>query len=84
MTAALWFVLGLVIWIAWGLLWLTRRKLRILKRVGYNLSSADLIQLGKNGDEEIRKLTKDTKIFIVVGVVYFLVAGIIKHFLEKL
>ncbi|GGC65362.1 hypothetical protein GCM10011396_10430 [Undibacterium terreum] len=52
--------------------------------MGYNLSSADLIQLGKNGDEEIRKLTKDTKIFIVVGVVYFLVAGIIKHFLEKL
>ncbi|MFZ6750754.1 hypothetical protein [Undibacterium sp. Ren11W] len=71
----------LIAWIIWGIFWLLKKKLRIFKRLGYDLTADQLRQKGKEGDKEIQKLLKDTKIFMFIGIIFFLCVAISKKYL---
>lgn len=77
------FVIGVMTWFGWGVFWLLPRKLKIFKRLGSHLTADQLIQKAKEGDIEIQRLVKDTKIFMIVGLTFFMVFGIIKYMVSK-
>ena len=57
-----------LIYIGVGLVWLLPRKIKLMKRLGYQ-SNAELYRLAKNGDREAILLKKQTTIFLVIGII---------------
>lgn len=62
-------VLGLLLWIVSGVLWLLPQKRRLLKKHGYDKTNDFFIALAKKGDADSKKLLQSTKLFIAVGLV---------------
>jgi hypothetical protein len=65
------FVASLLVWLSVGLIWLLPRKLRLMRRLGH-LTPDEIIQRGKDGDVEAKKLHRDTIWFVAVGLIVLL------------
>jgi hypothetical protein len=74
-------IIGVLVWLIWVVFWLFKRKLRIFKRLGYDLTADQLIQKGKEGDKEVQKLVRDTKIVGLVGILIFFGFSILQKYL---
>lgn len=55
------------LWTLVGVIWLFRRKLKIVKRIGRIVTNDELIAMAKSGDKELASLRKDTWIFLTIG-----------------
>jgi hypothetical protein len=71
MTLQSLFFFSFAVWLAIGAAWLFPKKLRLMKRLGH-LTSGEIIQLGKAGDEEVQSLRKWTWWWLGVGWVVLL------------
>ena len=71
-------VVSYILWIIIGIIWLFRRKLRFIGRIGRPVTNDELIAMAKSGDEEIKKLRRDTKVLAAVGLVGAFVIYFIK------
>ena len=67
-----WFLL-IAVWFFTGLIRFLPMKLRILERLGSKTTHKELVRRAKNGDKEIIKFLKISKIYIIIGI--FLVCG---------
>jgi hypothetical protein len=61
-------VLGILVWLGVGVLWLFPRKLELLRRHGMHLTNNDLIRLGPK-DRDAWNLQRDTWAMIAIGLV---------------
>ena len=62
--------LGYAIWLLIGLLWLRRRKRRVLARLDDGTkTNDDIVRLYRN-DPEVRSLVRDGRIYMGVGIVF--------------
>jgi hypothetical protein len=62
-------LIGIPLWIIWGLIWILPLKLKLLRLHGQNKSNAFFIQLAKQGDPIAAKVYLRTKILIFVGLI---------------
>ncbi len=60
--------LAIAIWCLVGFLWLLPRKLRLLKKYGYDKTAWDILA-HKKEDADLRKLLRDTWIWLPIGIV---------------
>lgn len=67
-----------LIFIIIGFSWLFPRKLKILKKLGRSATNDELVKMAKNGNGEISKLIKDTKLFIVFALIFALILFLLK------
>jgi hypothetical protein len=57
-----------VAWVVWGVLWLFRRKLNLLRRYPGDTND-DLIRAAKAGDAEAQYIRRNTWVFVAAGLV---------------
>ena len=65
--------LGYAIWLLIGLLWLRRRKRRVLARLDDGTMTNDDIARLHGDDPEVRVLVRDGRIYMGVGIAFGLV-----------
>lgn len=73
-------LLGIPLWIGWGLLWLFPLKQRLLRLHGHDKTNTFIIDLAKQGDPLAKELYWRTKIFVLVGVVAGILMTLTKYF----
>ena len=61
-------VLGILLWLGLGLLWLVPRKRELLRRHGMHLTNDDLLRLGPK-DRDAWNLQRDAWAMIAIGLV---------------
>ena len=67
-----------VVWMIFGIVFIFRRKLKIINRIGRPVTNDELIALAKAGDKEIGDVFRDTKVFVAIGQV----AGVSVYFIK--
>jgi hypothetical protein len=71
-------IIALAAWIIGGFIWLFPKKLRLIRRVGYGVTNAQLNELAKRGDVEARRLKKLGIGYMALGLLILLVLAIMK------
>jgi hypothetical protein len=62
-------LLGVPLWIGWGLVWLLPLKRKLLSLHGLDKTNTFFIDLAKHGDPLAKTLYWRTKVFVLVGCV---------------
>lgn len=60
-------LIGMILWIAWGLVWILPLKLKLIGIHGHRKSNSFYIDLARLGDPLAAKVYCRTKIFIIAG-----------------
>ena len=66
--------------IAVAAFWLFPRKIKLLRKHGMNKTNADLIQLAKDGDAEIKKLLNHSRVVLAIALISSVTLVVLRHF----
>lgn len=72
-------LLGIPLWVGWGLVWLFPIKRELLRLHGLDKTNTFFIDLAKQGDPLAKKLYWRTKVFVFIGCIGGILMAVIKN-----